>query len=590
MLFRSCKLGEIFRAQGNISAAIDSYQAARAVFYTLASADRQNVKWQHDLATAQEYIGALQASQGDLSAAIHTFKTSLSIRDSLVAADPGNSEQQSYLADTYRNMGAIQRAQSRFDDALASYDAALSISKRLVTADPRNGKWQRELIAMHNDIGDLHHARGSAAAALESYKAGLAVAKRLAETDPRNAVWQRDLSVLINKIRDVLAAQGNPANREPPAAGATYKAPPATSKAVKREAPATGGVDGVDWVRVPNAVRKPVLPISPPPDRVDGFRFARTTDGQNDDGSLRISPERGYVTGEAERDRLLAYLIGGAMVLDSLARGPDLIDPTRQLAVPARFRTDGAWIWPGSVEYYLRWHNVAPEPELRARIEQSKYRCPAVETAVVTRARAAVDHRADLIQKQIEAYQAKHPELRPGDPDRFDAYVNGRLVAMGWTRGRDISAELGGWLLPRVVELSEKFSKPNRLPPCTPSPAAVAVMREFGGLGSLDNGRGETSAQIPFVIYPARNGELFNFAPDVQKLSETIGSRAFQVGEVERGIGALVVDESGRVFLVGPFPLYAGANIDEALTRMLRGIRCEKLSEVGLEPTTPKRL
>src|SRR5262249_5253828 len=145
-------------------------------------------------------------------------------------------------------------------------------------------------------------------------------------------------------------------------------------------------------------------------------------------------------------------------------------DPTRQLAVPARFRTDGSWIWPGSVEYYLRWHNVAPEPELRARIEQSKYRCPAVETAVVTRGRAAVDHRADLIQKQIEAYQAKHPELRPGDPDRFDAYVNGRLVAMGWTRGRDISAELGGWLLPRVVELSEKFSKPNRLPPCTPSP------------------------------------------------------------------------------------------------------------------------
>lgn len=54
------------------------------------------------------------------------------------------------------------------------------------------------------------------------------------------------------------------------------------------------------------------------------------------------------------------------------------------------------------------------------------------------------------------------------------------------------------------------------------------------------------------------------------------------VGEVEQGMGALVVDESGRVFLVGPVRLYAGANIDEALTRMLRGIRCEQLNEIGL--------
>jgi tetratricopeptide (TPR) repeat protein len=524
----------------------------------------------------------LRASQGDFSAAIESFKASLLIRDSLIAADPGNSQQRSYLGEIHRNMSVIQKKQSRFDAALASYDAALSIRRRLVAADPGNGAWQRDLIAMHNDIGDLHRSRSNATAALDSYRAGLAAAEHLAKADPGNAEWQRNLTVLANKVRDLLAAQGNPASSDLPAARATYKAPPATSKALKREAPVIDGVDGVDWVRVPDAVRRPVLPVGPPPDWVDGFRFARTSDGQNDDGSLRISPERGHVTGEAERDRLLAYLTGGAMVVDSLVRGPDLIDPTRQLAVPARFRTDGAWVWPGSVEYYLRWHNVAPEPELRARIEQSKYRCPPVETAVVTRARAAVNHRADLIQKKVEAYRAEHPEPRPGDPDRFDADVNARLLAIGWTRGRDISAELGDWLAPRVAELSKKFSEPNGLPPYAPFPAAVAVMREFGGLFSLANGPGQTSAQVPFVIYPAPRGELINFAPDVQQLSETIGSRAFQVGEIERGMAALVVDESGRVFLVGPYPLYAGANIDEALTRMLRGIRCEKLSEVGL--------
>ena len=162
---------------------------------------------------------------------------------------------------------------------------------------------------------------------------------------------------------------------------------------------------------------------------------------------------------------------------------------------------------------------------------------------------------------------AEHPELRPGDPDRFEADVNEQLLAIGWTRGRDISTELFEWLAPRVAELSEKFSEQNGSPSYAPFPAAVAVMREFGGLVSMADGPGQTSAQVPFVIYPAPHDDLIGFAPDVHELGETIGSRAFQVGEVEQGMGALVVDESGRVFLVGPVQLYAGANIDEMRER-----------------------
>jgi hypothetical protein len=329
--------------------------------------------------------------------------------------------------------------------------------------------------------------------------------------------------------------------------------------------------DGVDWLRVPDATRRPVLPVEPPPDRIDEFRFARTADGANDDGSPRVSPERGYVTDPDERDRLLAYLTGGATVVDTMVRGPDLIDPTRQLAVPASFRTDGTWVWPGSVEYYLRWHNVAPEPELRARIEHHGYHCPPVEPHTVARVRAATDRRAMLIQERIDAYRAEHPEQRPGDPDRFPTDVNDALLALGWNRGRDLGQQVDDWLAPRVAEL-----------PFAPFPAALSVMREFGGLFSLANGRGRTSAQVPFTIYPASSDSLSGFAPDVQMLSRNVGARAFQVGEVERGMGALVVDETGRMFLAGPASLYAGRNIDEALTRLLQGIRCENLHEVGL--------
>ena len=68
----------------------------------------------------------------------------------------------------------------------------------------------------------------------------------------------------------------------------------------------------------------------------------------------------------------------------------------------------------------------------------------------------------------------------------------------------------------------------------------------------------------------------------MQLLGERIGQRVFQVGDIERRTGALVVDELGRVFAVGPVEHYLGENIEEALTRMVRGIRPQYLTEVGL--------
>jgi hypothetical protein len=330
----------------------------------------------------------------------------------------------------------------------------------------------------------------------------------------------------------------------------------------------------VDWLRVPEATREPVPPIEPPPDRVDGFRFAQPSDGVTGDGSPRVSAERGYVTDPEEVRLLLRYLTGGAVVVDSLGRGPDLIDPTRQLAVPAWLRTDGTWVWPGAVEYYLRWHRVAPEPALRARIANLGYRCPLVEPETVARARAATERWTALPQEGVGAPAA--------DPQRFPTQVSDALVALGWHPGRDLGRDVDEWLAPQVAALAGLPPGAADDAPSEPFPAALAVMREFGGLVSASDGPGRTSAKVPFTIYPDAGADLTGFAAEVRNLSRTLGLRTFQVGAVERGRGALVVDESGRVFLAGPVDLFAGANIDEALIRMLTGIRCESLAEAGL--------
>lgn len=340
--------------------------------------------------------------------------------------------------------------------------------------------------------------------------------------------------------------------------------------------------DGVDWQRVPGAKRpEGLIPVRPPYE-VGGFRFARTDDGTEEDGAPRVSPERGYVTDPAERERLLGYLTGGALVRETMRYGSDRVDPTRRFAVQVAYRTDGVWVWPASVEYYLRHHQFGLEPDFRRHVEAQGYRVPQVPAEVVERAREATLQRSAILDQQIAEYKAANAEPEPPDADRFVPEVRQRLLGLGWKPGRDVRDKVDAWLAEWVDELAELPFERDGYPRYEPIPAALKVLYEFGGLYSMANGRGITSAQIPFRIYPGEDDDLMQFAVDVQTLGEGLGQRAFQIGNVERGMGGLVVDELGRVFAVGPVELYLGENIEEALTRMLRGIRAQELPEVGL--------
>jgi hypothetical protein len=180
----------------------------------------------------------------------------------------------------------------------------------------------------------------------------------------------------------------------------------------------------------------------------------------------------------------------------------------------------------------------------------------------------------------VAEYEAEHlkPVVTP-----FPADVRGALEGMGWVPGRDVSHRVSGWLARWVDDLAELRLEDDGYLPYGPIPAALAVLNEFGGLASLANGPGVTSAQIPFTIFPTGGADdLMQFVFEAAMLSERIGARVFQVGEVERTMGALVVDEQGRVFASGPVDLYLGKDIHEALTRMLQGVRAEQLSEIGL--------
>ena len=135
-----------------------------------------------DLSVSQEKIGDVQFAQGNLPAALTSYQASHDIFERLAQSDPGNAGWQRDLSVSHNKIGDVQQAQGNLAAALTSYQASLAIRERLAQADPGNAGWQRDLSVSHNKIGDVQQAQGDLAAALTSYQAS---------HDDLSSVWRK---------------------------------------------------------------------------------------------------------------------------------------------------------------------------------------------------------------------------------------------------------------------------------------------------------------------------------------------------------------------------------------------------------------
>ena len=198
------KVGDVQAAQSNLPAALASYQASKAISDRLAKSDPGNARWQRDVAISHERIGNVQVAQGDLAAALSSYRAEQAILDRLVKSDPGNAGWQRDLAETYEFVGDVLKAQNDAPAALlSSYQMALAIFDRLAKSDPSNADWQRELSVAYQRVGYAQKAQDDLPAALASYQAFFAIADRLAKSNPGNIGWQRDLALSYYNVGKV---------------------------------------------------------------------------------------------------------------------------------------------------------------------------------------------------------------------------------------------------------------------------------------------------------------------------------------------------------------------------------------------------
>lgn len=117
------------------------------------------------------------------------------------------------------------------------------------------------------------------------------------------------------------------------------------------------------------------------------FRIARIFDGRGPSG--RPSVNRPPVA-EEERDRLLDYLDRSPMILPERGHDIDRLSGDGGQHVPVAFHSDGVWIWPAAVNYYLRHYGLPPEPGLVDGARANEFRAPEIDEATANEAAANI--------------------------------------------------------------------------------------------------------------------------------------------------------------------------------------------------------
>ena len=95
---------------------------------------------------------------------------------------------------------------------------------------------------------------------------------------------------------------------------------------------------------------------------------ARVFDRVDPDGRPQFDQDHPQLTDQDELQRVLDYLRAGEVLLSTAATMDDVVRPDRGQVVPTTYRTDGVWLWPDAVSYYLEEYGLAPDEQFFAHI------------------------------------------------------------------------------------------------------------------------------------------------------------------------------------------------------------------------------
>lgn len=104
-----------------------------------------------------------------------------------------------------------------------------------------------------------------------------------------------------------------------------------------------------------------------------------------------------------------SYLKSGTIFLAAAGLDQDTKDPSKGNAVPIGWATDGANVWPLSLQYYIDNYKIGIDEQFLAEIRTKNYRCPSVDEDKLT-----------MIKDEFTAQTStgsETPQIPSGEPD-----------------------------------------------------------------------------------------------------------------------------------------------------------------------------
>ena len=138
-------------------------------------------------------------------------------------------------------------------------------------------------------------------------------------------------------------------------------------------------------------------------------------------------------------------------------------------------------------------------------------------------------------------------------------------MSRGHSKEVERALRRAGWFEGRRIDLS-----PWRDSLLQPFPAARVVLAEFGGLQFGVVGDGVDFARSDVDLRPSWPDRQFTGYHDLNRI---VGEALYPLGEIDRGNADLLIDESGRVYIVMDKLQFIAPTFRDALEALLLGKR-----------------
>ncbi|HUA80070.1 MAG TPA: toll/interleukin-1 receptor domain-containing protein [Dyella sp.] len=185
--------------QGQLDMAQQSFDTAQTVLLHAAPTHANDHTLQYELAMIDNDIGHVLEARGRLDEATGPYRSSLTLCQKLVAAKPDNNGWAAQLGDAHNNLGKLALMHGDLASAIAEYTADDAIETALIARDPRDNDQRENMLKVHAILGRTLALTGDIGTGMRDMQQSVDMATQLTAVDPNNASFQEDLALYASQ-------------------------------------------------------------------------------------------------------------------------------------------------------------------------------------------------------------------------------------------------------------------------------------------------------------------------------------------------------------------------------------------------------